>query len=142
MLWIHPLLQILATLLAVYVLFLGFRRFQTLHLGRKTVFAWKLHVRLGLVALALWLVGMAGGLITAARTWPGFLITGAHAYIGLFIGLLAVVGLATGLYMDRVKKKRTALPLIHGLNNLLALVLAVAQVFTGMWVYNHFVLGN
>jgi uncharacterized membrane protein len=53
-----------------------------------------------------------------------------------------IFGAASGLYMNRKKKKRKALPIIHGLSNLVILILALTQVATGWRVYMQFVLGR
>jgi len=142
MLKIHPLIQLSATVLAFYVLFWGVQRFRFLHLKHKTPFPWRRHATWGKITMAAWLAGLAGGLTLTRLTWPGFLITGAHAWIGLGLGCLVVFGLITGIYMDRVKEARKILPLIHGLNNTLVVILALIQVYTGWMVYNTFVLGN
>jgi len=142
MLKIHPLIQLAATALALYVLFWGVQRFRFLHLKQKTKFPWRRHATWGKITMAAWLAGLVGGLVMTRLTWPGFLITGAHAWIGLSLGTLVVFGLITGIYMDRVKKTRKVLPLIHGLNNTLVVLLALIQIYTGWMVYNAFVLGN
>ncbi len=141
MLAVHPVLQAFATLLSLYVLWLGFQRFRVLHLNQKATFAWKRHAALGLAVLLLWLGGMAGGLIMARLTWPGFLITGDHGAVGLTMAPLILFGLATGWYMDRVKAKRKYLPLLHGLVNLALVLMALVQFWSGWQVYRMFVLG-
>jgi len=54
---------------------------------------------------------------------------------------LILFGLISGHYMNRVKKKRTILPLMHGINNLIVVILAVWQIKSGWWVYTTYVLG-
>lgn len=49
-------------------------------------------------------------------------------------------GLASGLVLDRRKARRTVLPLVHGLANLVLLILALVQVWTGFHVLKVFVL--
>ena len=137
----HPLLQALATLLAGYVLWLGVQRFRSVHWRQKVVFKWKAHVKLGTVALGSWLAGLAGGLTMARFWWHGFLVTGTHGKTALTMLPLLLFGLISGLYMNRHKKKRTLLPLLHGSNNLLLLALAGYQAYTGWWVYSIYVLG-
>jgi hypothetical protein len=53
-------------------------------------------------------------------------------------------GLSSSAYpnLDRIKKKRKLLPIIHGLNNLVVPILALPQIMTGWGIYNTFVLGN
>ncbi len=137
----HPVIQALTTTLAGYVLWLGLQRFQSQHLHRKIAFKWKSHVTLGTVALGLWLAGLIGGLIMVKIWWGGILITGSHGKTALFMLPLILFGLFSGLYMDHRKKKRSALPLLHGLNNLLLLILALYQAYTGWWVYSVYVIG-
>lgn len=141
MLIFHPLIQILATLLAFYVAWLGLQRFRSLHLDQKATFKWRSHVKLGTVALGLWLAGLFGGLIMVRIWWQGFMITGAHGKTALIMLFLILFGLFSGFHLDRRKKKRVLLPLLHGFNNLLLLLLALYQVSTGWWVYNTFVTG-
>ena len=38
------------------------------------------------------------------------------------------------------QKKRTILPIIHGINNFCTLILALSQIMTGLMVYYNFVL--
>jgi nitric oxide reductase large subunit len=139
---IHPIVQCSAIVLALYAFSLGVQRFRSLHLKQKTVFRWKRHVVLGQIALGVWLAGMLGGMTSVYLYWHGFLITGTHAKVALFMVPLIIFGLSSGLYMDRNKKKRKVLPMLHGLNNLILLMLALTQIVTGWGVYHTFVLGN
>ena len=120
----HPVIQVLATLLAGYVFWLGLQRFQSLHWHRRVSFKWKAHVKLGIISLGLWLAGLVGGLVMVRLWWHGFLITGTHGKQALIMLPLLLFGLFSGLYMDRRKKKRKVLPLLHGTNNLLLLILS------------------
>lgn len=142
MLSIHPIIQLVATCLGLYVLYLGFQRFRSLHLKQKVKFIWKRHVLLGKIVMITWLAGMMGGASMAYITWHGFLVTGTHGKVALVILPLILFGLLSGLYMNRKKKKHTFLPLAHGLVNLTILILALYQISTGLWVYNVYVLGN
>ena len=47
------------------------------------------------------------------------------------MGGLALVGFISGIYLDRYKGPRRILPLVHGLVNLTAVVLALSQIYTG-----------
>ena len=96
---------------------------------------------LGKIALICMLLGLLGGLAIVRLTWHGFFVTGWHAYIGLCMAPLLVFGLVSGWQMDKVKKKRPALPLVHGICNLLVVVLALAQAYTGAMAFRMFVLG-
>ncbi|MFH1137624.1 MAG: DUF4079 domain-containing protein [Pseudomonadota bacterium] len=136
----HPLWQAAATIISLVAAAEGFRRFRMLHLGHKTTFNWKKHVRWGGYALAGWLVGWVGGFITVKMNWPGLFVTGPHALIALIMAPLLVFGLGSGLYLNRVKKKRQALPLAHGLNNIVLILLALAQAWTGWRAFTVLVL--
>ena len=142
MLSIHPIIQCLAILLAFHVFFLGLRRFRLVHLNHKTVFHWRKHVALGEIALGILLAGMAGGIIVVYTTWHGLFITGIHGMVALIMAPLIIFGFTTGLYMNHRKKKRRILPFIHGLNNLVVLLMAISQIISGSWVYKVFVLGS
>ena len=89
-----------------------------------------------------WLAGVLGGIIVVKLYWHGFLITGTHGKMALVMVPFIIFGLVSGLYMNRNKKERRTLPLLHGLNNLIVLVLALAQVVSGWWVYRAFVMGS
>ena len=142
MLLIHPAIQLCASLLACYILFLGIQRFRMLHMKQKAKFNWKRHVLLGIISMVTFMAGMIGAMVLAYLHWHGILITGVHAEIALLILPLLLFGFLSGLYMNRVKKKRKILPLFHGIVNLILVLLALFQVYTGWWVYNIFILGN
>ena len=133
-LWIHPVWQAVATLLAVYVLALGWQRVQSRHLGRKTIFAWKNHVRWGRPALGLWLIGALLGLAVVRLEWGAWLLTGGHGLLGLAFLPLALFGYMSGHVMDTHKKPRTVLPVAHGLVNLGLVAAALWQAWSG-WPY-------
>lgn len=139
---IHPLTQVIATLLAIYVLKLGVARFRRLHFQHKTVFNWKRHVFLGKITLLLWFFGLSFGFIMVKTRWHGLLITGPHGTSALYFLPLLITGFGTGLYMDRQKKQRVLLPLIHAGTNILIFFMALLQAVSGWQVYNAFVLGN
>lgn len=139
---IHPIIQSSAILIALYVFYLGVDRFRFLHLHQKRAFRWRRHVVWGEIALVAWLAGVLGGITMVKTYWHGFLITGTHGRVALIMVPFIIFGLVSGLYMNRNKGERRALPFLHGLNNLIVLVLALAQVVTGWWVYRAFVMGS
>ncbi|MFW6115281.1 MAG: DUF4079 family protein [Thermodesulfobacteriota bacterium] len=141
MLWVHPIIQVSAIILAWYVFYLGAQRFRSLHLHQGAVFKWRRHVALGGIAFAVLLAGIAGGMAMVYLHWQGFLMTRIHGVMGLIMVPFIVFGMGTGLYMNSRKKKRRILPLIHGLNNLIVLILAFVQAATGWGVVKTFVLG-
>ena len=140
MLVIHPIIQFSAVMLTLYVFSLGVHRFRSLHFHQKTLFRWKRHVLLGKIALLALFSGMMGGMTMVYFHWHGFFITGFHGRVALVMTPFIIFGAATGLYMNHNKKKRTALPMIHGLGNLVLLIFALTQVITGWRVYVQFVL--
>lgn len=83
-----------------------------------------------------------GGMTMAYLYLHGFLITGFHGKIALVMAPFIIFGAASGLYVNHNKKKRTALPMIHGLGNLVLLILALTQAVTGWRVYMLLVLGR
>ena len=97
---------------------------------------------LGEIALGILLAGMTGGIIAVYSTWHGLFITGIHGMVALVMTPLIIFGLLSGLYMNHAKKKRRILPFIHGLNNLVILLMAISQIISGSWVYRVFVLGG
>ena len=97
---------------------------------------------LGEIALGVLLAGMAGGIVIVYSTWHGFFITGIHGMVALIMVPLLIFGLLSGLYMNHRKRKRRILPFIHGLNNLVILLMAISQSISGLWVYRVFVLGG
>ncbi len=132
--WLHPVWQVLATLLAAYALFLALPRIVAVHFGQRRLFNWKGHVRSGRWAVLLWVAGTAVGILVARLEWQAFFITGDHAWVGLAMVVLALFGYATGRHMDRAKTHRVWLPALHGLNNAALIVLALWQTCTG-WAF-------
>lgn len=142
MLVVHPIIQFLAILLALYVFYLGLQRFRFLHLHHKVVFRWKRHVALGEIALGVLLAGMLGGMAVVFVYRHGVFMTGIHGKGALVMAPFMIFGLVSGLYMNHKKKQRRILPLIHGLNNLFVLLMAVSQIVSGLRIYRAFVLGG
>lgn len=140
-LWLHPILQFLATLASLYVLYLGVLRFRAAHLRRQgIVFPWKRHVALGAAVMTTWALGFAFGLGVVWWKW-GEVFVGRHSQTGLLMLPLIAFGLGSGLVMDRVKAPRRALPLAHGIANTGLVLLALWQLFTGVRLLQALVLG-
>lgn len=138
---IHPIFQSVGILIALHVMKLGISRFRMVQLKQKTRFNWKQHVRFGIIATTIWLIGIFGGLYTVKTSWHGMLITGYHAKIGLLMIPFILFAISSGLYMDKKKKNRKVLPLIHAICNTVMLFLALSQIYTGIGVYRTYVLG-
>ncbi|MFO7818128.1 MAG: DUF4079 family protein [Desulfovibrionales bacterium] len=142
MLVMHPLLQFIALIIALYVFKLGLSRFSSVHLRKKRPFDWKNHVRFGLVANIIWIVGFFGGLYAVYSGWNGIFLTGLHAKIALILVPFIVFAIVSGVYMDKRKKKRRVLPLLHAGLNTVMFLLVLVQVFTGIQVFRVFVWGS
>ncbi|MBU1228786.1 MAG: DUF4079 domain-containing protein [Proteobacteria bacterium] len=125
-------MQALAVCLSIYVLHLGWVRFRFAHLGRKdAAFPWRRHVRLGAAVLATWALAFALGLGAVWWAWRSVFVTGRHVQVALAMLPLIAFGLGSGMVMDRVKARRTLLPLAHGLGNAVLVLLALLQLYTG-----------
>ena len=129
--WIHPVIMAATMVAGLYVLHLGYCRCLSLHFGKRVSFNWKLHVLAGTVVLALWTIGPVMGLFGAQVVWGGTFIAKNHAWLGLAMLPLAVIGYVTGRMLDKIRRRRKWLPMIHGLNNLLLVGLSLMQVYTG-----------
>ena len=117
--WIHPLVQLIATVAGFTAMYWGVKRFQMVHLKQKVIFPWKNHVLWGSIALALWAIGLGLGLLFAHLGWGAILITDVHYMVAFAVAPLCVTAYSTVCILDRYKKKRTVLNVVHGVNNLL-----------------------
>jgi hypothetical protein len=134
LLWVHPVVQSLTAVLALYVLWLGLARFASRHLGKKTVFKWDRHVRFGKLVAVVWALGGLGGLTMTYITY-GKIFTGSlHFRIGIAILVLLLVTWLTGTRMDRRRGQSDILPVIHLANNVLLLILIAIQLATGIGI--------
>lgn len=134
LLWIHPIVQSLTIILALYVLWLGLARLASRHLGRQTVFRWDRHVKLGKLVVAVWALGGFGGLIMTYITYGKIFTESLHFKIGIAILFLLSVTWLTGTRMDRRRGQSDILPVIHLANNALLLILIAIQLFTGIGI--------
>jgi uncharacterized membrane protein YozB (DUF420 family) len=140
-LWVHPFWQVAAILLGWYVFYLGWARFAAVNLGRKKPFLWKRHVAVGKAALYMWIYGAVVGAAAAWVQWRNFGVTGIHFWLGTAVVLLGLFGYWSGLRMDTHKKRRRVLPILHGANNLLLLLLTLVSIVTGTKVLFRMILG-
>jgi predicted MFS family arabinose efflux permease len=136
---IHPLAQLGAILLAFYAAYLGFQRTRSLHFGKSVKFLRKRHVIAGSIALVSMLGGIAAGFIMVNRYLlnPNLVLHEVVAMIMLPFGLF---GIFSGFFLYLNPKQRKFLPAIHAINNLIILVLALAQIATGSMAYLRYVL--
>lgn len=138
--WIHPAIQTIALLLALWAFRLGYNRFCFQHLGIKCRFDWKLHVRLGKLVHGLWLLGLMTGVYAAWDAWGTLNLTGGHYVVGVSMIPLIFVGLATGLALQKPSGKRSGLALVHGLSNTALLLMALYQLWSGVEAIQLFLL--
>ena len=132
LLWIHPIVQALTALLALYVLRLGLSRFASRHLGKTTVFQWNRHVMLGRVVVAVWALGAIGGLTVTYLTYGKLYTESLHFKIGITILLVLLITFLTGTRLNRRRNQSNILPVVHLVNNILLLILVGIQVVTGL----------
>ena len=134
LMWLHPLMQAVAALIGLWAMWQGWKRFAMTH-GRKVLFPWKQHVRWGAAALVLWTLGALGFYVTH-EAFGSTHITGLHGTLAWYVVGLSLFGLATGFVLDRYRKRRTWLPLIHGAANVILLVLV--ECYTGYGLLESF----
>ncbi len=137
---IHPVLQLTAVIFMLYAWYTGLQRFRMKHLKQKVKFNWKGHVRYGLAGSIVMLAGAGIGLYMVQVRWYMLFVTGIHGIIGVLMIPLPVFALVSGLCMDRKKKNRKVLPLVHAAANTLMIILALIQVYTGIRLYIDHVL--
>jgi hypothetical protein len=141
LMWIHPVLQTLAVLVSLFVLNRGITRFRFAHLGhRGIIFQWKQHVTQGIAVMVTWTLSFGIGLGMVWKTWNLIGVTERHFNVALIMLPLMAFGLASGFVMDKMKAKRTFLPLAHGAANTLLVALALWQLYTGISILRDMVL--
>ncbi|WP_028316857.1 DUF4079 family protein [Desulfatibacillum aliphaticivorans] len=136
MLYLHPLFQSLMFILCLYAFYLGFARFKSLHLHQKAKFQRKRHALFGLIGLAGFLGGMAGGSIIGGIYKLDPLIGELHEAAGAVMAVLMIFALATGLIQYLKPKPRKLMPALHALANLIVLILFFVQVYSGVGILN------
>jgi hypothetical protein len=136
---IHPVAQFGAILLAFYAAYLGFQRTRSLHYNQPTQFLRKRHEITGSIALLSMLGGIGAGLFMVNR----YLVNpamGLHETFAMILLPLGLFGIFSGLFLYLNPGQRRFLPAVHGINNLIILVLAIAQIVTGIMAYLRYVL--
>lgn len=136
---LHPVGQIVAILFACYAAYLGLQRTKSLHFGKTTRFYRERHVITGAIALFSMLGGIAAGSIMVNR----YLLSpdmGLHVAVAMIILVLGLFGIISGFVLYLKPKQRRILPAVHGINNLVILLLALVQVITGIMAYMRYVL--
>jgi len=134
LLWIHPIVQSLTAVLALYVLWLGLSRFASRHLGRRTVFQWNRHVMLGKVVVVVWALGAFGGTIMTYMAYGRIFTESLHFRIGILILAVLLVTWLTGTRLNRRREQSNILPVVHLVNNVILLILVAIQAVTGIGI--------
>ncbi|MEW5911811.1 MAG: DUF4079 domain-containing protein [Thermodesulfobacteriota bacterium] len=131
LLLVHPVWQVAATLLGLYAAWLGIQRLRSLHLGQNVGFARSRHALAGKLALGGLILGSLGGAVMLLWMLRRWVLVGVHGWLGGVVVILALFGLITGLILQYRPGPRKALPLAHGLVNLLVLALCLVQFYFG-----------
>ena len=92
---------------------------------------------MGTLGLLLWTAG-AFGFYATHSLFGATHITGGHAFMAWPIMALSVLGLITGGIMNKYKKKRFWLPLLHGVGNTVLIILVLYECWTGSELYEAF----
>jgi len=140
MFYIHPAVQMLATVLALYTFSLGWPRLWAAFVQGRARFAWKRHVFWGKAALALLLAGFVGGAAITGYYWGATGLTGMHYWVGVGMAPVMLFALISGLILNWRKGAFPRLAILHGLNNTALVILTLLQVGTGIMVLRNFVL--
>jgi hypothetical protein len=95
---------------------------------------------LGKIVVVVWAVGAVGGLLMTYITYGKIFTESLHFRIGMIMLVLLLVTWLTGTRMDRHKGASNVLPVVHLLNNIVLLVLAVVQVISGLGIVQNALL--
>ena len=129
--WLHIFMQVSALVLGIIAMRQGVQRVSQSHFKKKILFPWKQHVRWGRYAMLLWLAGALGFYVTHSM-FGATHMTGSHANVAWGVMALCVGGLISGEMMDRKKKRRFWIPVIHGVLNVLLIILVFFELWTGL----------
>ena len=141
MLLVHPVMQGFGILVALYAFATGMQRFRSVHLKQKVPFAWKRHVLAGRIAFGILAAGFVVGLVMVRVHWGQNLMTLGHGKMALVTLPLMIVGFLSGHMLNGKSGHKEVLRVIHGLNNMVVLLLLLNQARLGLEVYGLFVSG-
>jgi len=136
---LHPAGQLMAILFACYAAFLGFQRTKSLHFGKVARFLRQPHAIIGAIVL----ISMLGGIVAGDIIVNTYLLEPdltLHVVFAVVILVLGLVGISSGFFLYFKPKPRRILPAIHGVNNLLLLIICFGQIVTGAMAYLRYVL--
>ena len=136
---IHPVGQLAAILICCYAAYHGLQRARSLHFNKTARFYRQRHAIAGTVALVSMLGGIGAGFIMVSR----YLLNpemGLHVAVAMTILPLGLFGIFSGFFLYLRPGERKVLAALHGINNLVILVLALLQIGTGSMAYLRYVL--
>ncbi|PLX42994.1 MAG: hypothetical protein C0608_00850 [Deltaproteobacteria bacterium] len=142
MILVHPIMQVFFIAMAAVAFILGSQRFRSNHLGHQTRFNWKGHVYVGRIAIVGLILGTVAGIAITPHYFEYTPPVLSHGLLGLVSISFFLVGAVTGYILDKHRKKRKILPLIHGTANTVALILTLNQIKSGYALYISFVGGG
>jgi len=104
MVFLHPIVILLAIMTGAYTGYLGWKRFQFRRgHGSASDFSWQRHIRWGInFYILLWIGFLLGGAVLFYLKGEVF-TSGIHAYLAVFILLLFSVGVAIGGKLSKGK---------------------------------------
>ncbi len=135
MLCIHPVVQAISILIAFYAAYLGLPRTLSLHFGKRTRFRRDRHIGVGSLALLVMLGGIAGGMIMVSFYFHKPVLSGWHGKGAMLALPFLLFGIGSGFYLYRTPRSRKVLPAVHAVNNLVVLLLALLQGYTGVKLF-------
>lgn len=141
MLLVHPVMQGIGILVALYAFATGVQRFRSVHLKQKTPFAWKRHVLAGRIAFGVLITGFVVGLVMVRVHWGQNLMTLGHGKMALVTLPFIIFGFLSGQRLSGKGGRKDILRIVHGLNNIVVVVLLLNQARLGIEVYRLFVAG-
>ena len=136
LIWSHPIVQVVAVFLGAFAMAQGVKSFASRY-GKKYLFQWKNHVKIGAIALVLWIFGLTGFCVMHI-VFEATYVTGIHANIAWAIAGLSVFGLISGYILDKVKNQYRKLVLIHGICNTVLFVLVLINFYNGIGLARSF----
>jgi hypothetical protein len=136
---LHPAGQLMAILFACYAAYLGYQRTKSLHFGKAARFLRQRHGIIGAIAL----ISMLGGIVAGKIIVNTYLLEPdmtLHVVFAMAILVLGLFGISSGFFLYFKPKPRRILPAVHGINNLILLIISFAQIVTGVIAYLRYVL--
>lgn len=95
---------------------------------------------LGKFVVVVWGLGAVGGVVMTYLTYGKIYTESLHFRIGMLTLPVLLITWLTGAYMDRHKNKSTVIPVVHMANNVLLLILAGMQAYSGIGIVQNALL--